>query len=123
MSLKNIKISDLQTRKGVKWNNYNEAVIPAWVADMDFPVAPDAEAITALVHAGQGGLDTGEQARLFFPCTPRSLCVSLCSGNSGAHMRIGRQTRLHWKTCCDSFKGLARRCGQTGFILIESRYR
>ena len=45
MSLKNIKISDLQTRKGVKWNNYNEAFIPAWVADMDFPVAPEIQEV------------------------------------------------------------------------------
>ena len=45
MSFKNIKISDLQTRKGVKWNNYNEPVIPAWVADMDFPVAPEIQEV------------------------------------------------------------------------------
>ena len=45
MSLKNIKISDLQRRKGVKWNNYKEPVIPAWVADMDFPVAPEIQEV------------------------------------------------------------------------------
>ena len=41
MSLKDIKITNLRSRKGVKWNNYSESIIPAWVADMDFPVAPE----------------------------------------------------------------------------------
>ena len=56
MRLKNIKISDLRTRKGVKWNNYNEAVIPAWVADMDFPVAAEIqEALLARVQSSDLG--------------------------------------------------------------------
>ena len=44
MNLTGLTIQSLRLRKGAKWNNYNEDIIPAWVADMDFPVA---DAITS----------------------------------------------------------------------------
>ena len=39
MNLTGLTIQSLRLRKGAKWNNYGESIIPAWVADMDFPVA------------------------------------------------------------------------------------
>jgi cystathionine beta-lyase len=41
----------LRERRGVKWHHYDEDVLPAWVADMDFPVADVVqEAILAIVE-------------------------------------------------------------------------
>lgn len=40
MSFDDIDIETLRRRRGMKWNNYGSDVLPAWVADMDFPVAP-----------------------------------------------------------------------------------
>lgn len=37
----NVTEAALRARKGDKWSRYGEDVLPAWVADMDFP-APDA---------------------------------------------------------------------------------
>src|ERR1035437_8107203 len=31
---------DLRKRKTAKWTYYGEEVLPAWVAEMDFPLAP-----------------------------------------------------------------------------------
>ena len=39
MNFTGLTIQSLRLRKGAKWNNYGESIIPAWVADMDFPVA------------------------------------------------------------------------------------
>ncbi len=36
--------SQLRARRGVKWSHYPADVIPAWIADMDFPVAPEIRA-------------------------------------------------------------------------------
>ena len=35
-----LRISDLHRSGRIKWRLYGEDVLPAWVADMDFPVAP-----------------------------------------------------------------------------------
>ncbi len=37
----------LRSRTGVKWSRYPEPVIPAWVADMDFLVAPEIREVLA----------------------------------------------------------------------------
>jgi cysteine-S-conjugate beta-lyase len=39
MTFDRFTIEDLKARHGFKWRRYGEDVIPAWVADMDFPVA------------------------------------------------------------------------------------
>lgn len=36
--------AQLRARRGVKWSRYPADVIPAWIADMDFPVAPEIRA-------------------------------------------------------------------------------
>lgn len=35
-----LDMTGLRQRRGKKWNTYGPDVLPAWVADMDFPVAP-----------------------------------------------------------------------------------
>lgn len=40
MSFDTLDRSALRRRAGKKWNTYGPGVLPAWVADMDFPVAP-----------------------------------------------------------------------------------
>ena len=39
MSFDDLDIADLRRRRGEKWTDYPPDVLPAWVADMDFPVA------------------------------------------------------------------------------------
>ncbi|MHB1526853.1 MAG: MalY/PatB family protein [Candidatus Dormibacteria bacterium] len=34
-------LGDLERRTGVKWQRYGGAAIPAWIADMDFPIATE----------------------------------------------------------------------------------
>lgn len=40
MAFDDLDIIELHRRRGKKWNTYGPDVLPAWVADMDFPVAP-----------------------------------------------------------------------------------
>lgn len=56
-----LPIEALRARRGTKWNKFPPDVLPAWVADMDFPVAePIQRAITRLVEQR----DYGYGARL-----------------------------------------------------------
>lgn len=54
----------LRAKRGVKWARPGAAVIPAWVADMDFPVAP---AIRAAIEAA---LDRGDLGYPDWPLNP-----------------------------------------------------
>jgi cystathionine beta-lyase len=40
MNLLTLSAETMRHRRGIKWHRYPEDVLPAWVADMDFPVAP-----------------------------------------------------------------------------------
>jgi cysteine-S-conjugate beta-lyase len=40
MSFDELDIEALRRRRGKKWSTFDPDVLPAWVADMDFPVAP-----------------------------------------------------------------------------------
>lgn len=40
MHFDDLNIESLRKRGGKKWNTYDTDVLPAWVADMDFPIAP-----------------------------------------------------------------------------------
>ncbi|NKC15460.1 MAG: putative C-S lyase [Gammaproteobacteria bacterium] len=44
MDFERFTIDDLRARNGFKWRRYGDDVIPAWVADMDFPVAEPIQA-------------------------------------------------------------------------------
>src|SRR6185437_11750474 len=35
-----VSLAELRTRKSAKWRRYPPDVLPAWVAEMDFPLAP-----------------------------------------------------------------------------------
>jgi cystathionine beta-lyase len=52
-------IERLRRQTGVKWNYFDEDVLPAWVADMDLPTAPVvSEALRTLVDDGDLGYNT-----------------------------------------------------------------
>jgi len=61
-----ITITELQRQPGVKWHHFDPDVIALWVADMDFPSAP--EIVTALQERAHGYLGyplaTGEPGLL-----------------------------------------------------------
>ena len=55
-NFESIDISWLRRKEGIKWRRADREVIPAWMADMDFPVAdPIAEAIAEVVQRGDVG--------------------------------------------------------------------
>jgi cysteine-S-conjugate beta-lyase len=51
-----LDLDALQRRKGNKWSRYPSEILPAWVADMDYPLAPViADALHAAITAGDVG--------------------------------------------------------------------
>lgn len=52
MTFNDLDIRALRQRRGKKWSTYGPDVLPAWVADMDFPVAPPIERRLREVMAG-----------------------------------------------------------------------
>ena len=54
--LDSLRVADLRPSKRIKWRLFGDEVLPAWVADMDFPVAPPIQrAIQELVRANDLG--------------------------------------------------------------------
>ncbi|MBI1352522.1 MAG: aminotransferase class I/II-fold pyridoxal phosphate-dependent enzyme [Actinomycetales bacterium] len=51
-----ISLADLRERQSAKYQYYDADVIPAWVAEMDFPLAPP---VAAALHAAIDRSDTG----------------------------------------------------------------
>jgi len=58
-TLTELSLERLRERRSEKWSHYPEDVLPAWVAEMDFPLAPPVE--RALLEAVRRG-DTGYAA-------------------------------------------------------------
>ncbi|MFL6078177.1 MAG: MalY/PatB family protein [Mycobacteriales bacterium] len=55
-SLDRIRLEELRERRSIKWRKYPPDVLPAFVAEMDFPLAPPvAEALTAAVARSDTG--------------------------------------------------------------------
>jgi cystathionine beta-lyase len=55
-ALCDLSLADLRRRASAKWTTYPEDVLPAWVAEMDFPLAPPVlEALAAAVESGDTG--------------------------------------------------------------------
>jgi cystathionine beta-lyase len=51
-----LDLSWLRDKEGVKWSKIAPDVLPAWIADMDFPVAkPVQDALVAAIHRGDLG--------------------------------------------------------------------
>ena len=42
-----LSLEELRARRSIKWTNYEPDVLPAWVAEMDFPLAPPVHAALA----------------------------------------------------------------------------
>ena len=51
-----IRLDDLRLRRSAKWHYFDPDVIPAWVAEMDYPLATP---ITSALHAAIDRSDTG----------------------------------------------------------------
>jgi len=51
--LDQLSLDDLRLRLSEKWNTYPDDVLPAWVAEMDFPLAPEVRDV--LVRAAERG--------------------------------------------------------------------
>jgi cystathionine beta-lyase len=51
-----IALQDLRQRRSGKWSTFGPDVLPAWVAEMDFPIAP---AISAMLEQMVDGADLG----------------------------------------------------------------
>ena len=48
-----LSVAELRARRGSKWHRYPPDVLPAWIADMDFPVAPPVQrAIERIAEQG-----------------------------------------------------------------------
>ncbi|HWC08535.1 MAG TPA: aminotransferase class I/II-fold pyridoxal phosphate-dependent enzyme, partial [Solirubrobacterales bacterium] len=55
-SLTDLSLADLRRRRSAKWAKYPEDVLPAWVAEMDFPLPePVEDALIAAVRNGDTG--------------------------------------------------------------------
>ena len=53
MNFDDITLERAQQLKNLKWNYYDKDVIPAWIADMDFPVAePIRELLKSIFYSG-----------------------------------------------------------------------
>lgn len=51
-----LTLAELSTRRSMKWNAFGSDVLPAWVAEMDFPHAePITRSLTAMVRASDTG--------------------------------------------------------------------
>ena len=48
--------SELRARGGLKWAGYDHDVLPAWIAEMDFGLAPE---VADALHAAVDRADTG----------------------------------------------------------------
>ncbi len=56
-----LDLAALHRRRSSKWVRYPESVLPAWVAEMDFPVAaPIRDAVVAVASAGDYGYPVDE---------------------------------------------------------------
>ncbi|HSH41241.1 MAG TPA: PatB family C-S lyase [Arenicellales bacterium] len=63
MSFEDLDIDALRRRQGKKWNTFDPDVLPAWVADMDFPVAPPIrERLQRLMECSDFGYPHDDQA-------------------------------------------------------------
>jgi len=51
-----VSLEKLRRRRGAKWTSFGPEVLPAWVADMDFPIAePIREAVLGVLERSDGG--------------------------------------------------------------------
>jgi bifunctional pyridoxal-dependent enzyme with beta-cystathionase and maltose regulon repressor activities len=71
-SFSELSMSWLRAKRGIKWHGPGPALLPAWVADMDFPVAPViADAIGGAVSRGDLGYPDWDENPLAGPFAER----------------------------------------------------
>ncbi len=70
--------SALQRRSGVKWHRHGEGVLAAWVADMDYPLAPE---VTAAIRSALDADDLGYPDR----CLDAAVRAAHCSWALARH--------------------------------------
>lgn len=64
-SLTELSLEGLRERRSVKWTQYPPDVLPAWVAEMDFPLAPPVgEALAAAITRDDTGYSNPEASSL-----------------------------------------------------------
>lgn len=81
-SVDGISLDALRERRSAKWRQFAPDVLPAWVAEMDFPLAPP---IASALHAAVDNSDTGymwpgELAEAFSEFAQRSWGWTVASG-------------------------------------------
>jgi cysteine-S-conjugate beta-lyase len=60
VDFREFSLDELRARPGRKWHQYGEDVLPAWIAEMDFPVAsPIQQALQRLVDEAAYGYEGG----------------------------------------------------------------
>jgi cysteine-S-conjugate beta-lyase len=73
----NLSLDDLRRRRSAKWSWYDDDVLPAWVAEMDFPLAPAIKEALALAverdDAGYASPDAAGLGRAFAGFAQRRL--------------------------------------------------
>ncbi|MGD0198437.1 MAG: aminotransferase class I/II-fold pyridoxal phosphate-dependent enzyme [Solirubrobacteraceae bacterium] len=88
-ALTEIPLELLRERRSAKWTRYGEDVLPAWVAEMDFPLAPAIKrALTRAIELDDCGYAAPEalglasafaefaERRLHWPVDPRQVCAT-----------------------------------------------
>lgn len=103
-----LDLAALHKRRGIKWSYYGQDLLPAWVADMDFALAPPiAQALTAQLatsDVGYPALDESSDYGLGRPFALRalqrygwqldpSLCEALCDVVQGIYTALWTLTQ------------------------------
>ena len=57
-----LSLEKLRSRRGNKWNRYGKDVLPAWVADMDFAIAPPVQEVIEKLIVEEGDYGYGYRA-------------------------------------------------------------
>jgi bifunctional pyridoxal-dependent enzyme with beta-cystathionase and maltose regulon repressor activities len=65
-----VTLEDLRRKRGAKWTIYDPDVLPAWVADMDFPLAVGAARYEMDLDQLRSVID--ERTRMVLFCNPHN---------------------------------------------------
>ena len=68
-----LSLDELRARKSAKWTGYGPDVLPAWVAEMDFPLAAP---IARVLHAAIDASDTGYASPVEYGQAFANFCIA-----------------------------------------------
>lgn len=81
-----LDLDALRRRRGVKWSRYPADVLPAWVADMDYPIAPSIRsALEAAIRDGDLG----------YPPDDSAVARAFAAWNAGRTALVVEPSRTH----------------------------